>query len=446
MLLSQSDAKAICDKLLHWCSADDATVSVDSEDYSHLRFAANGFTTSGRRETVSASVTVWLNQQRGSASAADLSDASLKAAVDQAHAIAKLSPVDKEYLPSLGPQTYKPTAGFVDRTVVPSPDARAKAVQHIIQDCEKHHVVGAGFHHSSGGASAFATKNGAFNYDRSSLASLSVTARANEGQGSGFFLRNHFDIAKLDTARIGREAIQKALNSRQPRELDPGVYPAILEPQAAGDILQLSFDARSADEGRSPFSAPGGGTKLGQSLFDERLDIFSDPWHPDLPGSPAAQDGLPAQRVYFVRKGVLENLHYSRYWAKHQGKQPTPGPVNTIIQPAGKTVSLEEMIQSMDRGLLISRFWYIRMVDPRTALLTGLTRDGLWYIEKGKIQYPVKNFRFNQSVLDLLAPGNIELLGPAERISASETQGNSSALIPALKVKEFHLSSKSDAV
>lgn len=446
MLLTLNDAQSACEKMLRWSDADDAVVSLSSEDYSHLRFAANGFTTSGRRETVSASITVWLDKKRGAAAAADLHDDTLKAAVEQAHAIARLSPVDKEYLPSLGRQSYKPTGGFLEATVTPSLTERAQAVAHIIRDCEKNKVIGAGFHHSGGVASAFAAKHGAFYYHRSSLASLSVTARTPDGRSSGFFLRNHFDITRLNTARIGREAIHKALSSQSPRELAPGVYPVILEPQAAGDFLQLSFDARSADEGRSPFSTPGGGTKLGQLICDPRLDISSDPWHPDLPASPAAQDGIPAQPVYFVRKGLLENLDYSRYWAEHQGKQPTPGPVNLIIQSTAKPATLDEMIKSMDRGLLVSRFWYIRSVDPRTALLTGLTRDGLWYVESGKIQYPVRNFRFNQSVLALLAPGNVEMIGGAERISPSETQGNGAALIPALKVKEFHFSSKSDAV
>ena len=122
--------------------------------------------------------------------------------------------------------------------------------------------------------------------------SLSTTARTPDGTSSGYFLRNHFDVAKLDTARVANEAIRKALDARNPRVLEPGVYPAILEPQAVADLLgffAFSFDARSAEEGRSPFSAPGGKTKLGEKIFDERINIYSDPWHPDLPGSQSAQ-------------------------------------------------------------------------------------------------------------------------------------------------------------
>jgi predicted Zn-dependent protease len=211
-------------------------------------------------------------------------------------------------------------------------------------------------------------------------------------------------------------------------------------------LIRLGFDARSTDEGRSPYSTPDGKTKLGTKIFDERLNFYSDPWHAELPGSAAAQGGIPAKKLFLVRNGVLENLEYSRYWAKQKGKEATPGPVNSVLESSAPPVALEEMIKSMERGLLVSRFWYIRNVDPRTLLFTGLTRDGLWYVEHGKIQYPVRNFRFNQSVLELLAPGNVEMIGKSERVSSSESQGNSSSMFPALKLKEFHFSSHSDAV
>src|SRR5215510_13329961 len=243
MLLSEKEAKHVCDKLLSSCKADDAEVSVSSENYSHLRFAANAFTTCGRREAASAGVTVWIGNRRGSASTTDLDGASLERAVREAEEIARISPVDKEYLPTLGPQTYRPTAGFVEATVNPSLSARARAVDEIIRACEKEGVIGAGFHHANGAAGATATKNGNFRYSRSSLASLSVTARTPDGGSSGYFLRNHFDIGKLDTTRIGRAAIKKAITSKRSQPLDPGVYPVILEPQAAGDLLRLGFDA-----------------------------------------------------------------------------------------------------------------------------------------------------------------------------------------------------------
>ena len=446
MLLSESDIKATCTKLLGLTKADDAVVSVSSNDYSHLRFAANAFTTSGRREDASARITVWIDKKRGSASANDLEDSSLKMAVDQAEALAKIAPVDKEYLPTLGQQTYKPVSGYVEATANLSLADRARAIDAIIRSCERAGAIGAGFHQASASAFGSATRNGNINEERSTQVSLSVTARMPGGESSGYFLRNHFDISKLDTAHIGSEAIKKALTSRKAQKLEPGVYPVILEAQAADDLIRFGFDARGADEGRSAWSGAGGKTRVGEKVFDERINIYSDPWHPELPGSASAQDGLPAQQVYFVRNGVLENLQYSRYWAQQKGKEPTPGPVNTILSSSAPPVSLADMIKATDHGLLVSRFWYIRGVDPRTALFTGLTRDGVWLIENGKIKNAVRNFRFNQSLLELLAPGNVAMIGASERVSNSESQGGSASLTPAIKVNQFHFTSLSDAV
>ena len=449
MLLTEKDARAICEKLLSYVKADDASVGVTSENYGHLRFASNAFTTSGARENATVAVTVWIDKKRGAASTNEIDDESLKATVAQAEQLARISPVDREYMPTLGRQTYKPVNGYAEATSNISLTSRAKTINDVIAACEKAKVVGAGFHQARGSAGASATKNGNFIYERTSLVSLATTARTADGTSSGYFLRNHFDVAKLDTTRVASEAIRKALEARNPRALEPGVYPAILEPQAVADLLgffAFSFDARSAEEGRSPFSAPGGKTKLGEKIFDERINIYSDPWHPELPGSQSAQGGLPAQKIYLVRNGVLENLIYSRFWAKQKGKEPTPGPVNSIVESSQAPVSVDEMIKSMDRGLLLGRFWYIRGVDPRTALQTGLTRDGIWYIENGKIQYPVKNFRFNQSIMELLPPGNVDQIGKPERVGNSEGQGGNAALLPALKVKQFHFSSQSEAV
>lgn len=219
----------------------------------------------------------------------------------------------------------------------------------------------------------------------------------------------------------------------------------ILEPQAVADLLAnfaFGFDARSAEEGRSPFSASGGKTRTGEKLFDERINLYSDPSNLELPASPSAQAGIPSQKIYLIKNGVLENLIYSRFWAKQKGTEPTPGPVNSILETTGKPTSIEEMIASTKRGLLVSRFWYIRSTDPRTASLTGLTRDGVWLIEGGKIQYPVKNFRFNQSIINMLASGNVEMIGAAERVGNAEN----ASLLPALKLKAFNFTSQSEAV
>jgi predicted Zn-dependent protease len=347
---------------------------------------------------------------------------------------------------TLGAQSYKPTGGYAEATAKISVADRARQINDAITACEKAGVIGAGFHQARASVNASATKNGNFNYERTSLVSLGMTTRTPDGSSSGFFLRSHFDINRLDTARIAREAIRRAVESRNARTIEPGTYTVILEAQAVADLLSGSnFDARSADEGRSAFSAAGGRTRLGEKVFDERINIYSDPWNAELPGSQSAQEGLPAQKVYFVRNGILENLNYSRFWALQKGKQPTTG-TNLILESSAPSVTVEEMIKATSRGLLVGRFWYIRPTDPRTGSLTGLTRDGVWYIENGKIQYAVRNFRFNQSVIQMLAPGNVEMIGAVERVGSSEGQGRNSSLLPALKIKTFAFTSQSEAV
>jgi predicted Zn-dependent protease len=449
MLLTADEARSLTARILAMVKADDAAVGVVSRIHRNLRFAANNFQTSGDRETLTASVSVWIERRRGAATTSDLSDAALRQMVDQAETLARLSPVDREYLPTLGPQKYESTRRYVEATASLSLADRARAIDEALDASEKAGVIGAGFHQASATATADATKNGNFAFERSTIASLGMTARTSDGAGSGYFLRSHIDVRRLDTRQVFQEAIRRALESRGARAIDPGAYPVILEAQAVADLLSgfgLNFDARAADEGRSAFSAPAGKSRLGQQVFDERINILSDPFREDLPGAQAAGSGLPSQKIYLVRNGVLENLAYSRFWAERQQRQPTPGPVNRILEGSGPASTVAEMIQKSDRALLVTRFWYIRPVDPRTATLTGLTRDGVWWVENGRLAYPVRNLRFNQSMIQMLAPGNVAMVGAPERVGASEDQGSSAVMMPALKLNAFTFTSQSEAV
>jgi predicted Zn-dependent protease len=449
MLLTEQEAKALTDKLLSMVKADDATVGVGSDKLSHLRFAGNNVLTSGTRTSQSANVTVWVEGRRGSATTNDLDEASLAAVVEQAQAIARTAPVDREYMPTLGRQIYKPSKGYVEATANLSLTDRAKHVGEILGEFEKNKVIGAGFHSARAQSGATATKNGNFDFERTTNVSLSTTARMPDGSSSGYFLRSHYDIARLDTRRIAAEAIRKAVSGRGARAIDPGVYTVILEPQAVADLigggLGFAFNARTAEEGRSAFSA-GGKTKIGQQIFDEKVNVYSDPWNADVPGSQSSQGGIPAEKIVLVKNGILQTLVYNRYWAKQKGVDPTAGPVNTIMESGVSASTIDEMIKSTEKGILVSRFWYIRGTNPRNMSQTGLTRDGVWRIEKGKIAYPLKNFRFNQSTIDLLAPGNVLMMGKPERVGSSEGGGGGASLLPALKVKEFNFTSQSEAV
>lgn len=446
-MLTEREARKICGTLLKLTKADDAVVGVSESIGGNQRFAANAFTTNGSSRERGFSITVWIDGRQGSASGTEFHEASLRGAVEQAEHLAKLSPVDVEYIPTLGPQTYKPVKGFVSKTAEISPKSRAKEISAILDQCNEARVVGAGLFRAGAFTSASATRHDNFEFERSSFASLSMTARTPDGTSSGYALHNHFDSDKLDINSVAHRAVDKALTGRDAQRLEPGVYPVILEPQAVGDILGFfrgAFTARSADEGRSPMSAPDGKTVLGQQIFDPKINFYSDPWHPELPGSQSAQDGLPAEKLYLIHSGIVENLAYSRFWAHKMSKQPTRGPVNQILESTGKVHSLTEIIANTERALLLTRLWYIRMVNPRSQLLTGLTRDGVWLVQNGRIKHAVRNFRFNQSVMQMLAPGNVEMIGRPERVGSDGGRGAS--LFPALSLKSFTFSSASDAV
>jgi predicted Zn-dependent protease len=443
-MISRDEALTLCETVLSHAKAagaEDAAVSLANAVESHARFADNHITTSGRSDDLDITATVWVGRKRGSATGNDPDAAALKRLADEAVQIARVSPVHREYVPTLGPLQYSEARGFATATADIDVAARAASLEAALAACRTATVTGAGFHVARASATAAATANGNRRFFQSSEAGFSLTARSADGTGSGYYAGDHFDLARLDTRRIVDQAVGKAVRSRQPKPIEPGVYPVILEPQAVSDLLGFltnSFDARSADEGRSAFSAKEGKTRLGEALFNERITIYSDPMHPDLPAVPATSEGIPATRLSLVKGGVVENLEYSRFWAQERKREPTAGPVNFILEGSQPAASTDEMIKGMERGLLISRFWYVRLVDPRTIVLTGLTRDGLWWVEKGQIQYPVRNLRFNQSVLAMLAPWNVEAIGAPQRLSPF--------MVPALKLAGFTFTSISDAI
>jgi predicted Zn-dependent protease len=284
---------------------------------------------------------------------------------------------------------------------------------------------------------------GLFAYYPSTSVDFSLTVRTPDGTGSGYVTKGYNDVSKLDTAAATKIAIEKARTSINAKAIEPGKYTVILEPTAAAVLLENLFfylDARSADEGRSFLSKSGGKTKLGDKLVDERVTIYSDPQHVELPTSPWANDGRKQEKTNWIEKGVLKNMTYSRFWAQKKGVKAVPAPDGMIME--GGTASLEELIKSTTKGILVTRLWYIRPVDPQTLLLTGLTRDGTFYIENGKIAYPVKNFRFNESPVIML--NNLETLGKPERTVSVESSQH--YILPPMKIRDFTFTSLSDAV
>jgi predicted Zn-dependent protease len=382
-------------------------------------------------------------KKTGSATINEFDDASLEKVVRRSEELAQLAPENKEHMPLLDPQTYADSITYVEETAAITPDIRAAAVAKSIQVSKDAQLQAAGYIENSTGFDAIANSKGLFAYNKSTDVIFTITERNEEGTGSGYAARGFNDIGKLDTYAATKISTSKASGSIGARAIEPGKYTVILEPVAAAYMLESmfgGFDARSADEGRSVMSKAGGGNRLGDQLMDERVTIYSDPFNTDLPSSTWNREGFPLVRTNWVEKGVVKNLIYSRYWAQQKGVQPVPGPANMIME--GGTASLEDLIKSTEKGILVSRMWYIRMVDPQTLLVTGLTRDGTFYIENGEVKFPVKNFRFNESPVIML--NNVEELGKPERTISVESYR--SYLVPPMKIRDFTFTSLSDAV
>jgi predicted Zn-dependent protease len=421
----------------------------------NTRFAGNEITTSGGTTNTVINVTSTIGKRRASASTNVLDTESIKRTVELAERLAKLSPEDPEAMPELGPQTYTPVNSWFDKTAELTPETRATAAQRVISVAEQEgKAVGnlfvAGFLRANVSANIVANSKGLFAYHRSTDADLSATARTPDATGSGWSSSGARDWSLLDPTAIGRVAAQKAVASKSPKAVEPGMWTVVLEPQAVADIMpQLvgTFNARANDEGRGTFSKTGGGTKLGEKIADERITMYTDPHDPDLLASPFDAEGLPLKRVVFIENGILKSYSYDRFWAAKQGKVPTNsggggrggggGGGGGGIKLLGGSKSTQELIAGCERGILVTHFFYIRSLDQRTVMLTGLTRDGTFLIEKGKITAAVKNFRWNESPLFMLS--KIEEIGRAERTAAGQ-------VMPALRVKDFNFSSLSDAV
>ncbi|MBI4420878.1 MAG: TldD/PmbA family protein [Gemmatimonadetes bacterium] len=447
--MTREQVQALLERVVRLSQADRIGASLTSFWTANTRFAANQMSTSGSIENAQLFVRSWFDNKHAVVASNDLSDAGLEATVRKSEALARISPADPENMPALGSQTYRPAEAYFDRTATCSPEDRAKAALTALEVTRKSgDLNAAGFLTTEAAASGLMNSAGLFAYHRSTSSNYTLTVRTRDGTGSGWAGADHQDWARLDFSRVSERAIEKARASRNPVAIEPGRYTVILEPQAAGDLVQLlgggfgggPLTARSADEGRSPFTREGGGNKIGEKVVDARVTLFSDPQDPQLLGQPFDGEGFPLGRQVWIESGVLKQLSYTRFWAQKQGKQPTGGA--STLKLVGGTTSLDEMIRSTERGVLLTRLWYLRQVDPRTVLYTGLTRDGAFLVENGKIARSIRNFRFNESPLFML--NNLEALGPAERLAGTEQGGD--IAMPARKVRDFNFTSLSEAV
>tara|TARA_R100001369_G_scaffold92896_1_gene141120 strand:+ start:145576 stop:146889 length:1314 start_codon:yes stop_codon:yes gene_type:complete len=435
-IYTKEEARKILEKALSFSKADACEINIGGSESGNIRYARNTVSTAGHQSNQTLAVTSSFGKKSGVATIDEFDDASLEKVVKRSEELAQFAPENPEFMAPLGPQTYDESNSFIDATANITPEFRAKVAAASIEPASAKDVTAAGFLNDTAGFSSMLNSNGLFAYNKSTNVDFTVTMRTNDGTGSGWVTRDFNDISKFDSDRAAKIAIDKAVMSREAKAIEPGKYTVILEPAAAEELLSnmaRSFNARTADEGRS-FMSKDGGTKLGTKIVDERVNIWSDPLNKEVPTSTWNGEGQALKKTSWIENGVVKNLAYDRYWAQQKGVDPVPFPSNFIMQ--GGSASLEELIKGTKKGILVTRLWYIRSVDPQTLLYTGLTRDGTFYIENGQLKYPVKNFRFNESPIIML--NNLEELGQQVRIN-----GN---LVPYMKVRDFTFTSLSDAV
>jgi predicted Zn-dependent protease len=440
--LGEAQLREITQRTLSFSQADHCRVNVSSVVDGNTRFARNQTSTSGDILSTTLTVTSALGRKVASSSANRLDDDALAEVVRRSEELARLVPEDPEYMGELGPQDYPESPSFYESTANLAPAERAQAVTRVTEQARAEDLISAGFLPHRSGAHCVATSEGLFVSTVDSRVGFSTTIRTPDGTGSGWAGSSANDWSDLNVAELGGIAVQKAIQSREPRDVEPGRWTVIMEPTAAFNMVNLMVSqlaARPADEGRSFFSAAGGGNKIGQQFVDERVTIHSDPGDPRIHSSPFSAEGLPNRREVWVENGVLRQLEYDRYWAQETGREPTGFPSGWYM--AGGDDTLEDMIGSTERGLLVTRFWYIRSVDPRTLLFTGLTRDGTFLVENGRITHPVKNLRWNETPIFLL--NNLEMIGAPVRVGSGV---GPSVWVPPMKVRDFAFTSTSDAI
>ncbi len=442
-MITEATAKTLLTKVLKFSKADECECNLDGRTAGNIRYARNTVSTAGEVSDVTLAVQSTFGKRTGVATINEFDDASLEKVVRRSEELAKLAPENEEHMPIFGKQTYSKSNTYFENTAKVTPEDRALAAEASIVPSKKNKLVSSGFLEEEVTFTAIMNNKGLFAYNTATNVDFSVTIRTEDGKGSGWATRNYSDFAQLDTAKASNIAIQKSMGSVDAKEMEPGKYTVILEPAASNTLLEnmaRAFSQRTADEGRSFLSnkveegKTGPSNKLGQKMFDERVNLYSDPSDPTAPSAPFSGDGYPRKRIDWIKNGVINSMYNSPYWAKKTDTDYVPFPGNLIME--GGDESLEDMIKNTRRGILVTRLWYIRALDPQTLLYTGLTRDGTFYIENGKIKYPIKNFRFNESPIVML--NNIEALGKSQRIDGS--------MIPPMKIRDFTFSSLSDAV
>ncbi len=455
-MLAKEQAADIFDRIRRFSSADEVEAIFTGSRFALTRFANNTIHQNVEEENSIVSIRTNFAGRTARATANQFDDESLQRAVAASESLARVQVPDPDLLPmptaeeaNAAGEGARSTRSF-EETASITPADRAEVVKGIVSIAGKHKVTTAGIYSTSESREGIFNSRGLANWHHQTLAEISITMLAEDS--SGWQKLNSPDVRNLDPARLAETAAQKAVESAHPREIAPGKYTVILEPAAVLDIVGFMFwdysgvailDQRSFLNDR-----------IGTGLFGENINIWDDAAHPLQAGSPFDGEGMRRQRVPLVEKGVVKRVVYARATAQkmknsaYAGKVgpteptghgfPLPNemgemPLNVVFDVPQKPKSVEEMIASTERGVLVTRLWYIREVDPYEKIVTGMTRDGTFLVENGKVQCGLRNFRFNESLISMLS--NVEAMSVPARASGEESFD---MVVPAMKVKEFN--------
>ena len=434
------DLEALGEKIIRLSEADETEVEIHRVSDALTRFANNTIHQNVAEQLLHISVRAVVDGCTARASTNKTDLGSLRDVAAAAAQLARNQPRNPDLLPMVGSQKYQKVARFSPATAAATPQSRAREVAKVCRLAEKGHQTAAGILSTGAMQSVLLNSKGLSARYEQTRAEFSVTIL--EENSSGWAKSTSFDLQVIDPEALAESASRKALNSRGPRELPPGHYTAILQPAAVLDLLGfLSYDfaATAVLDKRSCFTG-----RLGKKLFGDNITLWDDVYHPLQLGEPYDGEGVPRQKVLLIDRGVPSNLVYARATARKMKARPTGhgfalpnelGEVPVNLVWGGGNKSVDEMVSSTERGVLVTRLWYIREVDPYQKILTGMTRDGTFLVEDGRLSGGIRNFRFNQSLIDMLA--NVEMLGPAVRSSGEESFD---MVVPAMKVRNFHFS------
>ncbi|HXE89669.1 MAG TPA: TldD/PmbA family protein [Terriglobales bacterium] len=455
-MLTQQRAHEIFELARRHSTADGVEAILSGGHSALTRFANNTIHQNMAEEQYQLSVRVLFGERTARATSNKLDEESIRRVVQAAENLARVQQPDPDLLPLAAPELAQggpaaPPRSF-PATAALTPEDRASAVGKIVSVAKRNRLTTAGVVASSHSAECILNSQGLFAWHEQTMAEISITMLGEDS--SGWQKATSPDVGALDPEMLAEVAAQKALDSAHPRELAPGKYTVILEPAAVLDLLGFmffDFGGQAILDQRSFLN-----NRLGTQIFGENITIYDDVYHPLQAGAPFDGEGVRSKRVQLVVRGAVKNLVYARHTAEKMRKSeyaervgrieptghglPLPNeigeaPVHIVLDsgPPSAHRTVEQMIADTERGVLVTRLWYIREVDSYEKILTGMTRDGTFYVEQGRVRHGIRNFRFNQSLVAML--NGVETMSAPVRSSGEESFD---MVVPAMKVKDFN--------